>query len=334
MFKDYLNSYLQDSEIKAIFNSVIGTVDPAYIERLIAPLVQKYLHSKIEKIILLESSIGVVFGFLLADKSKIILKVYAEKISLSYLEQLNDIQTIFYQEKFPAPKVLSPIFSFDHTHAGFYEFIEGKKENAHQASIRDELAHYLAKFVEIVDRYKFSPLLNFFQLAQQNRLWPIPHNVLFDLKNTSRGAGWIAKKARAAKKLLQTSNQEKILAHTDWGIKNAIFKNGKLAGIFDWDSLGAMSELEMVGRAAAQFTADWDLGYKVTPSPEEGRAFVSAYEKYRGEVFSQQELHLVSAAADYLIATIARFEHAGNNPTQGPYQELLRECWQKSFLLM
>ncbi len=33
-----------------------------------------------------------------------------------------------------------------------------------------------------------------------------------------------------------------------------------------------------------------------------------------------------------LIAMISRFEHAGGDPISHPYQDLLRECGDKSFL--
>lgn len=93
-----------------------------------------------------------------------------------------------------------------------------------------------------------------------------------------------------------------------------------------------MSETEMVGRAAAQFTADWDSDYKITPSPQGGRLFVEEYQKYRGKKFIIDEYEIISASADYLISIISRFEHVGNNPKVHPYQDLLRKCGQKSFL--
>jgi hypothetical protein len=98
-----------------------------------------------------------------------------------------------------------------------------------------------------------------------------------------------------------------------------------------WDSLGTMSECQMVGQAAAQFTADWESGFKITPSPLEGQEFVKAYEHFRQLRFSDEEYKIISAACDHLIATIARFEHAGGGK-EHPYQDLLKECGVKSFL--
>lgn len=331
MLKEYLQSYFQDEELRHIFKDVVGTEDAISIQIEIEKALNNFGFGKAEKVFFIQSSIGVVFGLLLSSRQSLTLKIYSGKISQRYLEKMNEIQTLFYQEKFPAPKVLSPIFSFGNTHAGFYELIEGTKADAHQPKVRNELAKYLARFADVVDKHQLPAMENFFQQAMAKKLWPSSHNVLFNIKKTSRGAGWIAQKAREARKILNASFLPKKLAHTDWGVKNAIFNQQRLVGVFDWDSLGAMSEVEMVGRAAAQFTADWESDYKITPSAEEGRDFVSIYEECRKKAFSQEELKLVSASADYLIAIIARFEHAGGGESH-PYQDLLRASEGNSFL--
>ncbi len=322
----------QDLDLKNIVTDILGCSSPEKIEHLILTAVKPYLTSNIEKLLFIEPSAGVVFGFLLASGRKIVLKIFNRNITYSYLERINNIQSIFYGAGFPAPEVLSPIFKLNISNAGLYSFIEGHKENAHLPNIREELAKYLAKFSQIVDRYQFELLYTFMQLSAKGKLWPDPHNILFDFKKTQRGAGWIAMKAREAKKILSASYYPKRLAHTDWDVKNTLFRDKKLVAVFDWDSLGTLSEPEMVGRAAAQFTADWESGNKVTPTPEEGRKFVAAYEKFRGRKFSSNEYQVISASADYLIALIARFEHAGSQPTVHPYQDLLKECDSKSFL--
>jgi hypothetical protein len=245
---------------------------------------------------------------------------------------MNEIQQLFYLEHFPAPKVLSPIFKFNQGFAGFYELIHGQKEDGHQPTIRLQLANALAEFSNIVDKHHLDPMQNQFQQANQRRLWPTPHNALFDFKRSAQGAGWIAKKAMKARKVLNQARLKKKLAHTDWGTKNAQFQHDQLKGIFDWDSLGEMNELEMLGRAAAQFTADWDSGFKITPTPQEAREFISAYEDHRKLKFTKEEYTIISASADYLIAIISRFEHAGNNSSIHPYQDLLKECNNRSFL--
>lgn len=328
----HLEHYFQDPDLKQIFHDVIGFENIKELGHLLNTSTTKYLKADIKDILFIQSSIGVVFGFLLANQQKVVLKIYSPKIPEPNLIKMNDIQQVFYQEQFPAPKILSPLFKFHHTYAGLYGLIEGQQEDAHERPIRYELAKTLARFSDIVDKYELPPLQNIFQQANGRKLWPVPHNALFNFKKSTQGAGWIAKKAIMARKFLNRSNLKKKLAHTDWGTKNAIFQNGKLKGVFDWDSLGAMSELEMVGRGAAQFTADWESGLKITPSPDEARDFIQVYEDCRKLKFTKEEYKIISASADYLIAIIARFEHAGSNREVHPYQDLLKECADKSFL--
>lgn len=210
----------QDLDLKNIVTDILGCDIPEKIEHLILTAVKPYLRSNIEKLLFIEPSAGVVFGFLLASGQKIVLKVFNRNFTYSYpyLETMNNIQSIFYGAGFPAPEVFSPIFKLNICHVGLYSFIEGHKENAHLPNIRAELAKYLAKFSELVDRYQFELLYTFMQLSAKGKLWPAPHNVLFDLKKSQRG--WIAKKAREAKKILSASPYPKRLAHTDWDVKN------------------------------------------------------------------------------------------------------------------
>lgn len=333
IFNEFLTPYLEDDiDIKNIVQDILDTTDPNQIASLVNQATSPYLKDDIEKILFLAPCIGAVFGFLLRSGEKIILKIYNRKNSRTYLEEINRIQQIFFDESYPAPCPLSPIFTFHNTHAGLYSFIAGDRENAHDSVVRAELAKYLAKFSEIVEKHQFKPIKTFMQESMQGKLWPIPHNVMFDFKKTSRGAGWIAKHAKNARKIINKYNFPHQLAHCDWDVKNTIFKDKKLVGVFDWDSLGSMSEPEMVGRAAAQFTADWESGNKVNPTPDEARAFVAEYEKYRGRSFTAFEYEVVSASADYLIALISRFEHSGPNSSVHPFQDLLMECNGKSFL--
>ena len=102
--------------------------------------------------------------------------------------------------------------------------------------------------------------------------------------------------------------------HLDWGVKNTRFLGGRVCAVYDWDSLAAGSEAEMVGRASAEFPAQWERPGRVTPTIEESAAFVADYEQARGRAFTAEEHAVVEAAADYLIAQVARQEQ-GNEGT-------------------
>jgi hypothetical protein len=78
----------------------------------------------------------------------------------------------------------------------------------------------------------------------------------------------------------------------------------------------------MVGRAAAQFTAQWELAAPLTPTGDEATAFVREYQAARGRPFDAVEKQVINASADYLMAQVARQELAGPHD---PYQRLLRD---------
>jgi hypothetical protein len=112
--------------------------------------------------------------------------------------------------------------------------------------------------------------------------------------------------------------------HLDWGVKNCRFHDDRVCVVYDWDSLFAGSEAEMVGRAAAQFTAQWDFPAALTPSRTEARAFVEEYETARGRVFASKERTVMAAAADYLVAQVARLELASGSPRSDGFLSLLQ----------
>jgi hypothetical protein len=114
----------------------------------------------------------------------------------------------------------------------------------------------------------------------------------------------------------------------DWGSKNARFVGDTVCAVFDWDSLCQASEAEMVGRAAAQFTAQWNLPAALVPSPFEALAFVEEYERASGKRFSVAEWPVIIASAEYLTATIARLEAAHTSAPPGEWLERLRNLGQ------
>jgi hypothetical protein len=125
---------------------------------------------------------------------------------------------------------------------------------------------------------------------------------------------------RAVRRITRAAALPQIAAHSDWGTKNALFRDGRPRAILDWDSLGCASEAEMVGRAAAEFTAQWEFPAALAPTREEATAFVREYEAARGRALTTEEHAAANAAADDLVAQIARQELGAD----GEYQRLLR----------
>jgi hypothetical protein len=89
----------------------------------------------------------------------------------------------------------------------------------------------------------------------------------------------------------------------------------------------------MAGKAAAQFTANWDIPTKITPSPDEARAFLDEYELVRGRKFTPKEWQIASAAADWQIASTARQEWGeGVRNQTNTFVELVRSLGSRPLI--
>src|SRR3990167_8988392 len=99
--------YFQDVALKQIAFDILDTDEPNKIEQLVKRIIFIHCKSKIQEVLFIKASIGIVFGILLSSGKNIILKIYNKNISLIYLKKMNYIQEKFNLENFPAPKVLS-----------------------------------------------------------------------------------------------------------------------------------------------------------------------------------------------------------------------------------
>jgi hypothetical protein len=91
--------------------------------------------------------------------------------------------------------------------------------------------------------------------------------------------------------------------------------NTAVAVVYDWDSLSVARETDVVGMAAAIFSATWDLDVVPRfPTRDEMMAFVAEYEHAALHRFSEREWESIGAAATYMLAYVARCEHCHGNP--------------------
>lgn len=219
------------------------------------------------------------------------------------------MQQLLHAQQYPVAELLDDLVDAGGgLYASVMRFVDGTDDEGHDPAVRKAMAWALAELTNLIEREKLPLVANPVQSAGGRRLWPIPHKSTIRLKETMRGAGFLRDRAVKARRVLEDNPLQMQLAHLDWGVKNARFHDKKLVAVFDWDSLGTMSEAAMVGKAAAQFTANWDIPTKITPSPEEARAFLAEYEEARGRRFGKKERMVASAAADWQIASTARQE--------------------------
>ena len=312
-----------ESELRsdpALARSVLGTDDPRRIADALGSFCASRLGSSVRRVLFCEISVGAAFGLLLGDGRRVFLKAHPPARGPNFLRAVHRPQGHLARRGFPCPGPVVGPEPFLSGHATVDEYADaGSYRDAHDPAIRREMARALARQVELC-----SGLPGVGALAEggmrwpegpQGALWPEPHNVLFDFEATAQGAGWIDRIALAARRARPEGAGEIVVGHRDWSAKHFRFEDRggapRLRVVYDWDALSADREPIIVGFAAATFTATWYLKVRSrAPSPWEAERFVSEYEGARGEPFSGPERSAAFCTAVYMMAYVARCEHA------------------------
>lgn len=310
--------------------TITGSRSNQQISILVEHLAWKELGQGTRGAIFVEKSVGAVFGLELASGEQVVLKLFHPSQSLKQLATVHQCLEVLVNSNFPAPPPRSRLFQTEDGILGaFYTFMDGAMRNAHESRVRQALAQALAQATSILSHEDPSKL----PLAPMrgSELWPTSHRSFLKL-DEDPAAKWIDEIARRAQSVITAKDLPLMPVHLDWGVKNCRFHQDRVCVVYDWDSLFAASEAEMVGRAAVQFTAQWDLPVPLTPSLTEACAFVHEYETARGRPFSPDERTVLAASADYAVAQNARLEFAsGSLPSDG-FLALLQD-WESSMFL-
>jgi hypothetical protein len=332
MFEAYLREQFLDAETQAQYAHLLQMSDIKAMARLLAKPFQTIDFQPI-KVIFDAVSVGAVIGVENAAREKLVLKIFPAQCQAGELQKMLEVQKILLREGFPLPSLRSDLLKLSPFLSGvLMDYVEGEEADGHQPHVRQELARHLAWFAEISNSKQLPPVKNPFQTPGDD-LWPTPHKPGIDLTLRIHGSAGLTKRASRAMVIMRGSKLPKICAHVDWGVKNARFREGKLIAVFDWDSLATMAEAGMVGQAAATFCAHWEIDTKITPAPDEARQFIAEYEQYRGHIFSHAERRVMAAAADYVIAVVARMELDGSSClAENTFYHLTRKLGQRFFL--
>jgi hypothetical protein len=309
-----------DEAYRADLASVVGPRSVEGLAAWIDELCRVQLAERVVRARFACKSVGAVFGLVLTDGRSVVLKLFPASIDAAALHAIERCHAHVVAAGFPAPRQLVPLFHSDGVWGAFYELIDGEVLDAHRPDVRRTLAEALAELARVTSTLAFADLPPAPTRAATR--WGTPHRFGMDLELP--GGEWIDARADRARRTIAELALPLCAAHLDWGSKNALFQHGRLHAMLDWDSLMQASEAEMVGRAAAQFTAQWDMPARLTPTPAEATAFVREYEHACGRRFTPVEQRAANASADYLMAQVARQEH-GAPPRSDDYRALLRE---------
>lgn len=308
---------------------VFGTEGPAEIAAALRGVCRAQLGARIESCSFYQSSVGCVAGLHLDDGRHVVLKVHQPDRTLERLRACYHVQHLLAQRGFACPRpIMSPSPLGDGTRAlvTAEQYLRvGERVDGHDPEGCRAIARALRKLVELADPARVGEgLTRSWFTGLGERLWPRPHNALFDFEATAAGAEWIDELARRARAVPLAG--EPVVGHFDWRIEHLLFQDGELTTAYDWDSVHLELEPVVVGAAAHAFTAQWDReGIPPAPTPTDIERFMDAYQQARGAPFSAAELATARAACVYTTAYTARCQHALAELQERPFCALLAE---------
>jgi hypothetical protein len=301
--------------VPAVLRELFEDPSPANIAAALERFCARSLSSRIAHAEFFEAGVGSAHGVLLADGSRVVIKLHRPDRSIAFLRAAQAVQRVLAESGFPCPR---PLVGPEPLGAGLASaeslLDEGEYADAHEPAVRRAMATSLARLVDRCRPFVRLPGLgeNAMKIPP-GELWPIPHDGRFDFAATTAGAEWIDDSARRARMILDgTPSGDTVVGHTDWRAQNMRFAGEEISAIYDWDSLAVEREPALVGSVAHGFTSNWaqpPVGRQL-PTLEEAEGFISDYEDARGAVFSLAERRAARAALVYSMTYTARCGHS------------------------
>ena len=304
---ELLAGEFRDRVYRADLATLVGDRSHEETERWIDELTLAQLGVACTGALFAKKSVGAVFGIVLEGGEPAVLKLFNRSYTHAELSAMHRCLASAAAANYPAPRTRSEVFDAgDGVSAAFYYYLDGQRRDAHEPSVRRELARSLAELNALLAPLDTSGLP--LAPSQLDALWPPPQRIWDTQSLDNEDTRFIDAHAKAAQQVIKKSKLKRIATHLDWGVKNIRFRDDAVCAVYDSDSLYAASEAESAGRAAAQFTAQWDIPALLTPTPYEAQAFLDEYQTARGKRFSKAERSVAAAAARYLVANAARQE--------------------------
>jgi hypothetical protein len=294
---------------------LFGTGDPYAV----AAILEEFLAAALAPVVSTRhyaASVGTVAIVDLDDGTRAVLKVHRWNTSVARLAAVQRVQVRAREHGISAPRPLLEPTPLLGGVATVEEFLPGEIRSGRDAVVRGTLASQLHRVVEVA-----RPLVGVLDvgpaeptLAAGDALWGEPHDVKFDFEASSTGAEWIDELARSARDRLVPLDEPLVIGHCDWRVEHVGFDGDRVVAIYDWDSLALVSEPDMVGKAAAQFSINWRLHDHERdvefPTIGDMQAFVRDYEAARGVPFTASQLEALDAANLALMCYGARCQHS------------------------
>src|SRR6185436_18821553 len=181
-----------DAELAA---SIFGTADPLAIAQRVERFCRDQVGGRIASCQEFTQSVGAVFVLGLESGERIVLKFHSlgqgrlgTAGTLPALIAVYGVQGQLARLELPCAAVLRPPVAFEGGAVATMAFLDGSgADPASEPGVRRAMAEMLALISRAAIRLGDTPALPVSRLPDE--LWPVPHNVLFDL--TAPGGEWI-----------------------------------------------------------------------------------------------------------------------------------------------
>jgi hypothetical protein len=128
-------------------------------------------------------------------------------------------------------------------------------------------------------------------------LWRNPPRPDADLTVDVPGSGWVRDIAEVGRSIADSAPGPKMIGHTDWRPDNVrLHADGRLAAVFDWDSVQLTHHVHIVAGACTSL------------HPPALRRFLAAYDAATGTTLSFDERRAIAGRVIWSRACWAQFE--------------------------
>lgn len=313
---DELPGLIADSHarwIPRVVSEILGTNDPIAVADALSRAVAEALDVSVVRARFYEPGVGIVAGLELADGRAVVAKVHrAAFATREHLVGITRVQADVAAMGVPAPAPLAGPLALGEGWLTVEEFRDGATADGNNPAVRHAMAAALHQLVDAarphaeshwIGRWLAGPVVD--------GLWPEPHDLRFDLPSTAVGAEWIDEVAQTARTSLIVSTLPDVVGHLDWRVQNLGFTGGRVTAIYDWDSLGLVSEAALVGAASVVHPVDWRLEHPdPLPTLAQVDGFVADYETARGVAFDDSERTALASAQRWVTSYGARCQHS------------------------
>lgn len=260
--------------------SILGADAPDVIGERIEAYCREHLGRSVVGCLGLTQSVGAVFTLVLEGGERVVLKAHGRdssrlgaKATFESLVAVYGIQQALAIAGVPCPRVIHAPVRWEGGVIAAMEYLaDGAFRDAHEPPVRRAMAESLADFVRRAEVFRDVPSLPV-SAPPAGRLFPEPHNVLFDF--ATPGGEWIDERARRARAVAGTA-QRSVVAHTDHSAANLRILGDRVSTLYDMDSTALVDEMRCLAGTAVHFTYNPNLGSWTWPSREEAISFAEA----------------------------------------------------------